>query len=157
MEGDWSREGDNGQGVRAYVGVSLLYPRWQMVKARSGAETIEMKKVGEEFKRYLSSLTSERSSGVDKGVREFGNNYKATQTQKPMIQIENAKREERRGNPQVDVGEADVSGFAYKGSDHRLDKWMSLNMDPASSREAGEGIEIGRGIINICFCDCCDI
>lgn len=74
-----------------------------------------------------------------------------------MIQTENAKKKERKGNPQVDVGEADVSGFEYKGSDHRTDRRMCLNVDPASSREAGEGIKTGRGIVNICSRDCCDI
>lgn len=78
MEGDKIRDGDSGQGVRACVGVSLLYPRWQMVKACPRGVTIGMKKVGEEFKMYLSGLINERSFVVDKGVREFGNNYKAT-------------------------------------------------------------------------------
>lgn len=54
------------------------------MKAQAGTVAVEIYKkrgwgwAGEELKRYMSGLISERSFVVDKGIRKCGNNYTAT-------------------------------------------------------------------------------
>lgn len=56
---------------------------------------------------------------------------------------------------QVDVGEADIFGFAYTGYDRRINRQMCcVNMDPESRRGAGGRNKDLESYYYICFCLC---